>query len=146
MSLSFVSLRIREGTRWFELNDGARFKVEGSSFEETAQSYRRQTVESPYIGGRFVVNAVPDVVEETLVLWIYGQDQVDLDDNIELVVRLFSQFSYLLEMTYDTSKKRYECEMADYSISKTRELVHNNMAQIRLRVPRIPEFEREVLD
>jgi hypothetical protein len=144
MSLSFVSVRVQYGSRWFEVNDGLHYKVEGSSFNESSQTYRRTTVESPWIGGRFVTNIVPDTVEETLSVFVYGADQVDLQDSIDKLIEAFSQFSYIMEFASDQNRLQYSCETADYSISRTRELRHNNMALVSLRIPRIPEFDRIV--
>ena len=144
MSLDFLSLRISDGSKWTELNDHMRYVVEGSTFAETQTTYRRITTESPYIAGRFLINAIPDVIEESIVLYVYGQDQVDLNDNLDRVIKLFTQFSYILEFTLDSSRTQYQCEPADYSINKTREFIHNTMAQINLRIPRTPETERSV--
>jgi len=49
-----------------------------------------------------------------------------------------------MEFVLDESRKQFECEMADYSISRPRELTHNNMAILNLRIPRFPEFDRSV--
>lgn len=144
MSLDYVSVRVLEGIRWTELNDSIHYKVEGSSFNETSNTWRRTTVESPWIGGRFLTNAVPDTVEENLTIYVYGQDQVDVQDNIDHLVQVFSQFSYIMEFALDQNRAQYQCECADYSISRTREFIHNNMASMTFRIPRIPEFDRIV--
>ena len=144
MSLNYLSVRISDGVRWYELNDSVKYRVEGSSFGETSTTFRRKTVESPYIGGRFLIHATEETVEENLVVYVYGQDQVDLEDNIQKVVSLFTQYQYFLEFVLDENRRRFTCEMADYSITRQRELIHNTMALISLRIPRIPEVVRTV--
>ena len=144
MSVSFVSVRILDNGRWLELNDSFNYKVEASSFSDSANTFRRVTVESPWIGGRFLINAVPDTVEETLTVYVYGADQVDLQDKIDRLISSFMQFSYILEFVVDQNRLQYSCECADYNLIKSRELTHNNMAQISLRIPRIPYVDRIV--
>jgi len=144
MSLDFVSVRIQDGRQWTELNDEIKYKVEGSSFNDSAVTWRRTLVESPWISGRFMVHAVKDVVEEQLTIYVYGQDHVDLQDNIDNAIARFSQFSYILEFTLDENRLQFSCETADYSVTRTRELIHNQMAMINFRIPRIPEYDRLV--
>jgi hypothetical protein len=144
MSIDYVSVRVQYAGRWLELNDQIKYIVEASSFSESGFTWRRTTVESPWLSGRFLVNAVKDTVEEQLGVFVYGSNQVDLQDNIDTLVDAFSQFSYIMEFAADQNRLQYSCECADYSVSKPRELLHNNMAQVQLRIPRIPEFDRIV--
>lgn len=82
------------------------------------KTYRRITAESPYVGGRVLVHAVPDVQTATLRLRVKGSDQQDLYNRINELSAAFSQFSYTLTINVNHKTWIYLCEAADMTLGE----------------------------
>jgi hypothetical protein len=112
------------------INDGEAFKVSGDgTLETTTQTWRKVTAESPILGGNYLVHAVPEMVAETISVWVYGQDQGDLSNNFTLLDDLFSQWDYRIRWTFDDYRETWRCQLADASYSRGQTLTHNLMAK-----------------
>jgi hypothetical protein len=146
MGLGYFSVQIEVPQGWLELNDGVMYKVHAESFGSgAAQALRRTRVTSPYVGGQFLVNAVEDQVEENITVYCFGYDQIDLQDNIENLINAVSQFQYQVRIDTDASRRIWNCESADYSVSYDQVGMHNRIVQVRLTIPRLPTVYREII-
>lgn len=87
------------------------------SFGPGALSWRRQTVESRWVHGRFLVSAVKDADVAPLEVIVYGTSSADLDAKTRTLLDAFEQWTYDLTVTADGVAHTWRCEPAEYSPS-----------------------------
>jgi hypothetical protein len=143
--LDYLATEISYGTRWVNLNDGINYKIAEGTRETTAKSWRKVTADSPILGGNYLVHAVPEMVTEQLALWVYGQSQTELSDNLFTVLELFEQYDFRIRWTLDEYRETWRCQLADASLSRGQVWTHSTMAKAEFAIPRYPDVAREHL-
>jgi hypothetical protein len=142
--LNYLSVEVSWGSRWINLNDGEKFKINAEATRDTtAKSWRKVTADSPVLGGNYLIHAVPDMVTENISIWVYGADQTDLNDNLWFAVDLFEQFDFRVRWTLNEYREYWRCQLAEVSMARGQVWTHNQMAQVAFAVPRYPEVARE---
>ena len=144
--LDYLAVEISYGSRWVNLNDGEIYKISGDETREsTAKTWRKVTAESPILGGNYLVHAVPEMVAEQIGVWVYGQSQTELSDNLFGLTDLFEQYSYQIRWTFDEYREYWLCQLADATMSRGQVWTHSTMAKAQFAVPRYPNVVREHL-
>jgi len=142
--LDYLAAEISYGSRWLNLNDGERYKIDAEQTRDTsAKSWRKVTAESPILGGNYLVHAVPEMVAEQISIWVYGTTQTEVSDNLFTLTELFEQYAYRIRWTFDEYRETWRCQLADASMSRGQIWTHNLMAKASFTVPRYPELTRE---
>jgi len=142
--LNYLAVEISYGSRWVNLNDGLNFRINAeASRDSTAKTWRKITADSPVLGGNYLVHAVPDMVTENISLWVYGQDQTEVNDNMYFALDLFEQFDYRIRWTLNEYREYWRCQLADATLARGQIWTHNQMAQMAFSVPRYPDVSRE---
>lgn len=120
-----------------DLNDHVNYFVSAPIFGGTV-SWRRQTVQSPWVEGQFTVNAVRDQVEDKVVIEVMGGDQVTLQQNVQALIAAFSQSSFNITLQLDNAVNTYACEASDYTVDWTHTRWHNRQVQVSFSLRRSP--------
>lgn len=142
--LSYLAVEISYGGEWINLNDGERFRINADSTrDQTQKTWRKVTATSPVLGGNYLVHAVPEMVEETVSVWVYGETQSNLSDNFFFLEELFEQFDYRIRWTTNEYREYWRCQLSDESSSRGQVWTHNQMALSTFTVPRYPDVTRE---
>lgn len=142
---SQLHCEISYGTEWVNLHDGINFKIAAADFGQQTHSWRRKEVNSDFHDGSFTVHAVRENVTEPLSLWVYGDSQNIVTENILLLRELFSQFRYQIRIRYGDHRETWFCQTADYAVERTHVYLHNNMALFKATVPRHPVSQNELV-
>lgn len=141
-----ISCRISTAADWLELNSGP-FRLEGESFAEEATTWRKDDIDNPFVEGTWTVNALRENVVETLNIWVRGDaayaDALTTSRGLETLKAVFSQPNYLIEFNQDGELYTYVCQVADFSISRTREFRHEGIAKFSAQIPRHPVYTLE---
>jgi hypothetical protein len=142
--LDYLAAEISYGSRWVNLNDGLNYKIgaEGTR-DSVSKTWRKVTADSPILGGNFLIHAVPEMVSETISVWIYGQTQSEVADNLFMLTDLFEQYDYRIRWTLDDYREYWRCQLADATTSRNQVWTHSLMAQAQFMVPRYPDVTRE---
>lgn len=143
--LDHFDIEVSYGGYWLSLNDGLNYKVSAESLQQTQNSFRRVEADNPVVEGKYLVHAIPDHVQETLSVYLYGRDMVDVMEKVNTLAAVFTQFDYQVRVTMDQSREYWRCQTADYSVNRTNTFVHNGMAQMTFQVPRFPTPYYEAL-
>lgn len=144
--LDYLAVEISWGSRWINLNDHIRYQIAADGTRDnTSETYRKTTVQSPILGGEFLVHAVPEMVTETLGIWIYGETQTDLSENFAYARELFSQWSFRLRWTLDDARETWNCQLPDANSSRNQIWTHNLMARQSYTIPRFSEVTYETV-
>jgi hypothetical protein len=143
-SLQYMAAEISYGTRWINLNDGINYKIgaEGTR-DQVSKSWRKVIANSPILGGDYLVHAVPDMVQERVSVFIYGQTHTEVSDNLYQLQDLFEQYDYRIRWTFDEYREYWRCQLADISMSRGQIWTHSLMAKAVFTVPRYPDVTRE---
>lgn len=140
----YLAVEVSWGSRWIDINDGVSFEISAENTRNTvAKSWRKITATSPVLAGDYLIHATPEMVAETISLWVRGEDHVELNENIDLVERLFTQMDYKIRWTYDDYRETWTCQLADSSSARNHVWAHNTMASMSFTVPRYPDVVRE---
>ena len=140
----FLAVEVSYGAQWVDLNDGEKFKIAAEGTRDaTAKTWRKFTVQSPFLGGNYLVHAVPEMVMENISVWVHGQDQTDLADNLFFLDELFEQVEYRIRWTNDEYREYWTCQLADGTSSRNHVWTHSRMALSSFQVPRYPNVFRE---
>lgn len=142
--LHYLAVEISYGSRWINLNDGERFRINADQTRSaTAKTWRKTLATSPVLGGDYLIHAVPEMVVENVGLWVYGDTQTDLADNYWGVQEMFEQWDYRIRWTFDEYREYWRCQLADSTGDRGQVWTHNQMASMSFSVPRYPNIERE---
>ena len=133
-----VTAKIESPTGWLDLNVEGRYKLEAGAFGERATTWRRQETVSPYLDGTYVVSAVRESVTETLAVYVYAIDHIELAARITALTNAFGQLSYRLMLRVEGSAVYWTCQPADFTVTIGRELLHAKLALVKASVPRHP--------
>lgn len=117
VSLSVTVTRTHLSLPVLQLEDPGVYRVMDDTLGPGSFSWRKQTVESPYVHGRTVVNAVKDVQIAPLGVLVYGSTQALLHTRMGALARAFEQWDYTMTVTIDgTVVGQWTCEAADYAV------------------------------
>ena len=142
--LDYVAAEVSWGSQWVNLNDGDIYKISGDNTRDSTQkTWRKVTADSPILGGNYLIHAVPEMVGEQIGVWVYGQTQTDLSDNLFTLMELFEQYDYRIRWTFDEYREYWRCQLADASMSRGQVWTHNLMAKADFAIPRYPDVSRE---
>jgi hypothetical protein len=142
--LDYMAVEVSWGSRWVNLNDGQVYKISGESTRDSTQkTWRKVTADSPILGGNYLIHAVPEMVGETIGVWIYGQTQTELSDNLFFLQDLFEQYDYRIRWTFDEYREYWRCQLADATVSRGQVWTHSMMAKAEFAIPRYPDVESE---
>jgi hypothetical protein len=142
--LDYMAAEVSWGSRWVNINDGEMFKISGEGTRETTgKTWRKVTADSPILGGNYLIHAVPEMVTEQIAVWVYGQSQTDVSDNLFLLMELFEQYDFRIRWTFDEYRETWRCQLADSSMGRGQVWTHNTMAKAEFTVPRYPDITRE---
>lgn len=142
--LDYLAAEVSWGTRWVNLNDGEIYKIAGDATRDSTQkTWRKITADSPILGGNYLIHAVPEMVGETIGVWVYGQSQTDLSDNLFGLTELFEQYDFRIRWTFDEYRETWRCQLADATVSRGQVWTHSTMARAEFSVPRYPDVVRE---
>lgn len=142
----YVGCEISWGSRWVDLNDHINFIVGADNTRDGfSKTYRKITTTSPVLSGNYLVHAVPDMVSEQLEVWVHGEDQTNLADNVSYLQQLFEQWSYRIRWTFNEYREYWNCQLADFNISQNQVWTHSYMAQLTMIIPRFAEISSETL-
>jgi hypothetical protein len=126
------------------LNDGVVYKISGESTRESTQrTWRKVTADSPILGGNYLIHAVPEMVGEQISVWVYGQTQTEVSDNLFNLTDLFEQYDYRIRWTFDEYREYWRCQLADATMSRGQVWTHSLMAKADFAIPRYPDVETE---
>jgi len=142
--LDYLAVEISYGGEWVNLNDTERFRINAQNTRDsTTKTWRKVTATSPVLGGNYLVHAVPDMVNETISVWVYGNTQTDLNDNFFFLEELFEQPDYRIRWTQNEYREYWRCQLAEAASSRGQVWTHSQMALSTFTVPRYPEITRE---
>jgi hypothetical protein len=143
-SLDYMAAEVSYGSRWVNLNDGEIYKIAGDGTRDsTAKTWRKVTADSPILGGNYLIHAVPEMVTEQLAIWVYGQTQTELSDNLFGLMELFEQYDYRIRWTFDEYREYWRCQLADATLGRGQVWTHSGMARAEFTIPRYPDVSRE---
>jgi len=144
VGLQYFNLEISYAGQWVSLNDGDRYKINADSTRDTVtKSWRKVTATSPVLGGDYLIHAVPEMVLETIAIWVHGDTQDDLGDNYNTLIYMFEQYDFRLRWTFNEYREYWRCQLAESTSARGHVWTHNNMASVQFSVPRYPNITTE---
>jgi len=129
---------------WLDLNDHLNYYVGRNSFETYAQTWRRVMVTSPYMEGSYQVHAVPENGNEMVTIHCVGSTYADVVSNAQVIVAAFSQPSYSVARTIESTTQVWSCYTADYSVRVSSPMVSAKMLIVELSIPRLPTYTTNI--
>lgn len=142
--LQEFAVEVSWGSQWVNLNDHEKFVVDAEATRDsTAKTWRKTLAQSAVLGGNYLIHAVPEMVTESLSLYVHGQDQTEVNDNLFMIESIFEQYSYRLRWTTNEYREYWNCQLADSSTSRGQVWTHNNMAKVSFSIPRYAQVTRE---
>jgi hypothetical protein len=142
--LAYLNVEISYGSQWVSIHDEENYLVSGADTRDsTTYSWRKFTADSPILGGTYLIHAVPEMVTETIAVWVYGTDQTEVADNLFFLHDLFEQMDYRIRWTTNEYREYWRCQLAESSHSRGLIWTHSTMAQAAFQVPRFPDVTRE---
>ncbi len=145
IGLDQFDIEVSYGGQWISLNDHFNYRVASESLGQTAVSMRRQEATNPIVEGKYLIHAVPEHVEETIRVYVYGQHMVDTMENARTLQKVFTQFDFQVRITMDNHREYWRCQAADWTMERPHTHVHNGMVMMVFQVPRFPTPYYEAL-
>lgn len=124
------------------LNDSTYRVIRQAGWGPGDIEWDRQTVESPFIHGDFLVNAKKTQVTAPLGIRVTGSSRTDCQNKLATLLRAFEQFSYFISFTLEGVTWTWLCQPADYSVGDGGALqpfhLMSNKQEVRFSIPRYP--------
>lgn len=115
----------------------------------TAQiTWRKQSVDNPWVEGSYDVLAVRGNVTETVAVWVYGGPRGGLGNNglfrqrLIALEALVSSSSWSLVWTVGDLTENWDCTYSDYAVETQREFQYATQGIFRAQVVRRPSVVR----
>lgn len=143
--LSSYSMEIELGGSWLDLNDGLNYKVGALTMQQSQISWRKISVDSPVVEGSYIAHAVKAMITEQVQIWVYGGDQVQVQENRQQVEDLFSRLDYRVRFSFDSYREYWRCQTAEWSMERSQVMAHNQMTMLTFSVPRFPTVTTEMI-
>jgi hypothetical protein len=125
------------------LNDETGWNFDRNGINPGPRSLRRTTVETPYIKGRTLVHAVPDVQIATLKLYVTGANTNEIVSKINTLQTAVTQFQYLMAVEIDGFTWIWNCEPADITVGDGGAYedlwLRSGIQRVTLDIPRKPD-------
>ena len=142
--LDYLAVEVSYGSRWVNINNGETYKISGDGTREsTSKTWRKVTADSPILGGNYLIHAVPEMVSETVGVWVYGTTQTEVNDNLFGLTELFEQYDYRIRWTFDEYREYWRCQLADATTARGQVWTHSLMAKADFSIPRYPDVTTE---
>lgn len=107
-------------------------------------TWRRTTAQGKYQRGRALLQAQQDTVTDVLVLRLYATSATALENDLTLLRRAFSQFTYDVATVIDGVTRIVTCEPADMAIigddTRQKTLAYHVMREVQFSIPRDPQL------
>lgn len=133
-----VAARISTPYGWLYVGQGTQYRIGAGSFENQQTTFRRSEVQSPYVEGTFVINALRENVTESLNLIVEPRLTLPLTDAVRAVGAALSQVRYTVQVQIRRDIFTWQAYAADHTVSTKREFLHANIAEVKAEVPRDP--------
>jgi hypothetical protein len=144
VGLKYFNVEISYAGQWVSLNDGERFRINAEATRDsTTKTWRKTIATSPVLGGDYLIHAVPEMVQETIGVWVHGGTQVELGDNYQTLTTMFEQYDFRLRWTFNEYREYWRCQLAESTSARGHVWTHNNMASVQFTVPRFPNVTTE---
>lgn len=99
------------------IDDGTSFTL-AQGLRIGSVTWRRETVQSPFVEGRIPVHEVKDAAESTVVVYVHGTSNAILNQNVGTLLDAFTkQYTYDLKLTVNSVNYQWVCERADYEVA-----------------------------
>lgn len=134
---------VSTSTGWLDLNNHNGFEIDGDSLGNRQVTHRRQEVSSPYLPGSWVVNSVPEMVTETVGVWVRGSSHAEMYFRLAALQDAFTQPTFFMSWQVEDHQETWVCNLSDYSINTQREFLHSRTARFVAQVPRYPYAPQE---
>lgn len=144
-TLQEFDAEISYGNTWVSLNDHVNYVIRAEDFGTSAYQRRRITADSPYYDGTFYLHSTMENVQESISVQVMGYSPNHVTENINSLIYFFSQDSFNLRKRMDDHMETWLCQPADYGIDRSHVMMHNNMAVVKLSIPRHPKIDFEVI-
>ena len=139
------AVSVSSGEEWVYLSDGIDMWVSPEGFGSSQVGWRRETAESRFYHGQYLLHAVKNNVTENVTVYLRGDTQNAVTELVMLLEELFSQPTYQVRVQYGDHRETWYCQTADYTVERSHVLMHNHMAKMTFQVPRLPETTKEIV-
>jgi hypothetical protein len=140
-----VQCLISNGQRWIDVNNRTKYRLGANTLSGRQVQFRRTQAQNPFVPGTYTVNSVPENVEESLEVWVLGDSHFEMDQAVEDLTSALSQVQFIIDITVGDSGQVWYCQTADYEVSMQREYLHNRIAKVNARIPRLPHIDRRLV-
>jgi len=134
-----IDARISTPLGWLLLNADP-YQLAPPTGETVSVVQERKTVASPFLEGKFTVNARRDEVIETVTVRIKAASTGLVRAALAELTDALDQTGFTFALRVEDYEQLWVCSAADYTVSIPRELLHARMAQITAQIPRQPAF------
>lgn len=144
--IQYMAVEVSWGSRWENINDHTRFRIAAEGTRDNVnQTWKKVTADSPILGGNYLIHATPEMVAETVGVWVYGETQTDLTENYQLLMRLMTQWDFRIRWTIDDIRETWKCQLPDATTSRNQVWTHSLMAKAQFSIPRYPDVITETV-
>lgn len=136
---------VSNGEEWVDISDGFDFWVSPEGFGNRQVSWRKEEAQSRYYDGTFLLHATKDNITENVTVYVRGESQNDVTENILMLKDLFSQLSYRVRVQFGNHRETWYCQTANWTEERSHVLMHNSMAKLSFTIPRLPRTTEEII-
>lgn len=141
-----VDVEVSWAGGWVSLHDGLRFQIHPDGFGKRQYTKRRRKVSSEFFSGEYVVGETEDNLAQQLTVWIKGRSQMELHENVDLLVKIFSQETFMIRTRINEMRETLVSSgSADVLIDSSHVYLHNLRALASCTFATLPGVETELI-
>lgn len=132
-----LSIVTADGT--IDLNDHTGYAIGADSRNQTQLSYSQIKATSPALAGEYLIHSTPQMVTESVQVYIYGLTQTSVQTRYKALMAAFEHWSYQLAWSWGDYSEHWNCNaVASVNANFGQGMLHNYMGLVTLSVPRFP--------
>lgn len=140
------AITISAGLEEVVLSNGYSMWVSPEGFGSSTTTWRKEQAESRFYHGSYLVHATKANIIENITVYLRGESQNDVTENIMLLEELFGQPSFQIKVQFGNHRETWYCQTADsWQIDRGHVMMHNHMAKVSVSVPRLPDTTKEIV-
>lgn len=123
-------------------NEAGGYSLERDAMADLATSWRRHEVQNRWVAGSYVIGAVKENVELPLHVYVTADTGSQLQDRLNALTTMLDRLAYELAFTEDGVTMIWNCQVADYTVTRSQSLRVARHALVKAVVPAHPVAAR----
>lgn len=114
------------------------YELESASLEDIGTTWRKHTVDNPWVEGSFTTGAVKENVMLPVNVWVGADTETQLRTATKALTDALDQLRFTLEISIDGVRTTWTCECAEYRVQTKQAFLWARQRLVSAQIPAKP--------